>query len=82
MIGNNMSNPSITPNVRIVDPSVRKLVGNILGWASVALTATVIVDQSIVELDLAFITVPAGLIITGFFGLYQLLITSPNVPTV
>lgn len=71
-----------TPNVRIENPNTRKLVGNIIGWAGVLVTATTIVDQSIPAIDLAWLTIPAGSIVLGFLSLFQTLITSPNVPTV
>lgn len=74
--------PSFTPNVRIENPRVRKVIGNIFGWVSVAITAVGIVDAYIVQIDLAFLLTPAAGIVGGLFGLYQLLITSANVPTV
>lgn len=76
-----MSTPSQTPNVRIESPKVRKIVGNTIGWAGVAVTAATIVDQAIPAIDIAFITIPAGVIVLGFLSLFQTLITSPNVPT-
>ena len=72
--------PSLTPNVRIENPKARKIVGNALGWAGVAVTATVIVDAAVDQINLAYITDPAAAVVAGLFGLYQLLVTSPNVP--
>lgn len=72
--------PSLTPNVRIENPKARKIVGNVLGWAGVAITATTIVDAAVEQVDLAYVTEPAAAIFVGLFGLFQLLVTSPNVP--
>lgn len=77
-----MSNiePSATPNVVVSDPRVRKAVGNTLAVASVALAIATLVDSAIVELDYGNITGPAAVIIAGLFGIFQLGVTSPNVP--
>ena len=78
-----MSTPATnyTPNVRIESPKVRKVVGDTLGWAGVAVTAATIVDTAIPAIDIAFITVPAAAIVLGFLSLFQTIITSPNVPS-
>lgn len=81
-----MTNPtpntgaSLTPNVRVEDPKARKIVGNVLGWATVVLFVFNIVDTNIAELDLTWFTVPANGIIAGLLALWQLIVTSPNVP--
>lgn len=75
------STPHYTPNVRIEDPKVRKVVGDTIGWAGVTVTAATIVDAAIPAIDLAAYTVPAAAIILGFLSLFQTLITSPNVPS-
>ena len=41
-----MTAPTLTPNVRIEDPRARKIIGNTLGWAGVAVTAATIVDAA------------------------------------
>ena len=76
-----MVEPSETPNVVVSNPVVRKVVGNILGVASVVLALATLVDGAIAELDYAFVTGPAAVIIAGIFGIFQLGVTSPNVPT-
>lgn len=73
--------PNFTPNVRIRSPKARKIVGDVLGWIGVAVVATTIVDNSIPAIDLAWLTTPASAIVLGFLGLFQTLITSPNVPS-
>jgi len=72
---------SATPNVRIESPTARKIIGNVFGWATLILLAIGVVDAPIEQLDLAWFTVPATTIVAGLFSLYQLTITSPNVPT-
>ena len=81
-----MSNPnpgqaSLTPNVRIENPKARKLIGDVLGWAVVGLFALNIIDMNIAELDLAWLAIPLNGILAGFLALFQLLVTSPNVPS-
>lgn len=73
--------PSETPNVVVNNPSVRKIVGNSLGVASLLLSIATLVDGAIPDLDYANITGPAAVIIAGLFGIFQLGVTSPNVPT-
>jgi hypothetical protein len=75
-----MTDPTYTPNVVVENPLVRKVVGNTLGVASLALAIATLVDGAIVELDYAFVTGPAAVIIAGLFGIFQLGVTSPNVP--
>jgi hypothetical protein len=76
-----MSNiPTETPNVVVQNPLVRKVVGNTLAVASVGLSIAVLVDGAISELDYGNITGPAAVIIAGLFGIFQLGVTSPNVP--
>lgn len=75
-----MTTPSVTPNVIVSDPRVRKIVGNILGVSSLVLSVATLVDGAIPELDYASVTGPAAVIIAGLFGIFQLGVTSPNVP--
>lgn len=72
--------PSYTPNVIVQNPNVRKYVGNGLGVASLLLSIAVLVDGAIAEVDYGNITGPAAVIIAGLFGIFQLGVTSPNVP--
>lgn len=76
-----MSIPSETPNVIVSNPVVRKIAGNTLGVASLILAIATLVDGAIPELEYAFVTGPAAVIIAGLFGIFQLGVTSPNVPT-
>lgn len=78
-----MSDPQnnhYTPNVVVDNPHVRKIAGNVLAVASLILSIAVLVDGAIEQLDYGFVTGPAAVIITGLFGIFQLTVTSPNVP--
>lgn len=75
-----MSQPNVTPNVVVSDPRVRKVAGNVLGVASLGLSIATLVDGAIPAIDYAYITGPAAVIIAGLFGIFQLAVTSPNVP--
>lgn len=74
--------PSNTPNVIVQNPLVRKIAGNVLAVASLVLAIAVLVDGAIEALDYTFVTAPAAVIIGGLFSIFQLTVTSPNVPTV
>lgn len=76
-----MSTPTETPNVVVANPIVRKVVGNTLAVASLALAIATLVDGAIEGLSYSFVTGPAAVIITGLFGIFQLAVTSPNVPS-
>lgn len=71
---------SNTPNVVIANPTVRKIVGNTLAVASVGLAIATLFDSAIAEIEISNITGPAAVIIAGLFGIFQLGVTSPNVP--
>lgn len=76
-----MSTPTYTPNVIVSNPVVRKVVGNILGGATLALSIATLVDSAIEQVSYSGITGPAAVIVAGLFGIFQLTVTSPNVPT-
>jgi hypothetical protein len=73
-------NPAITPNVIVSNPAVRKIVGNVLAGAALVLSIATLVDGAIADLDYGNVTGPAAVIIAGLFGIFQLGVTSPNVP--
>ena len=76
-----MSLPSETPNIIVQNPVVRKVVGNILAVATLLLSIATLVDGAIEQLSYSEYTGPAAVIIAGLFGIFQLTVTSPNVPT-
>jgi ABC-type amino acid transport system permease subunit len=77
----NTTEPNYTPNVVVSDPRVRKIVGNTLAVASVILSLATLVDGAIAELDYGNVTGPAAVIIAGIFGIFQIGVTSPNIPS-
>ena len=76
----NSNQPVLTPNVRIENTTARKIIGNTFGWATLGLLAVGVVDANLPAVDWSSFTVPATGIVAGLFSLYQLTITSPNVP--
>lgn len=75
--------PTTTPNTGIIqNPTVRKWAGNILGVATLVLSVVVLVDGAVDSIVLEEWTRPAAVIIAGLLGIFQLGVTSPNVPTV
>lgn len=72
---------NLTANVRVSNPAVRKVVGRLFGWAAVALLATGIVDQAVASFDVSAQLGTASTIVLGLFGLWQLIVTDPNVPS-
>jgi hypothetical protein len=74
--------PSPTPNVVVSNPLVRKWAGNILGVATLVSAIAVLVDSAIPAVDWTAFTGPGAVIIAGLFGIFQLAVTSPNVPVV
>lgn len=74
--------PSPTPNVIVSNPVVRKWAGNVLGVATLLITVGALVDSAIAEIDWSAYLGPAAVIVGGLFGLFQLGVTSPNVPSV
>ena len=73
---------NLTANVRVTSPTVRRVVGRIFGWSAVGLLAAGIVDQAIPEVDFSAPVNTVSTIVLGLFGLWQLIVTDPNVPTV
>lgn len=73
---------SLTANARVKNPTVRKVVGRIFGWVAVGLLAAGIVDQAIPDFDISGQLGTASTITLGLFGLWQLIVTDPNVPSV
>lgn len=72
---------NLTANVRVSSPLVRKVVGRVFGWAAVVLLAAGIVDQAIPAVDVSPEIGTASTIVLGLFGLWQLIVTDPNVPS-
>lgn len=77
-----MSTPTLPSTAGLItDPTARKVIGNVFAWGSLLLTATALVN-GFVPLPVVGPDLPIAFgIWGGFFGLFQLTSTSPNVPT-
>lgn len=78
-----MSN--VTPNVNIENPRVRKIVGNILGVIAILSGATAIVlgfwpELASLPVDIARVLTTVNALVAFFSGIFQIAVTSPNVP--
>lgn len=72
---------SLTPNVVVQNPTVRKVANITLGVAGIVLSSAVVLDVASPELDFATWTTP-GLALYGFLaGVFGLAVTTPNVPS-
>lgn len=69
----------ITANARVKNPTVRKVVGRIFGWSAVAILAAGIVDQAVATFDISSEIGTVSTITLGLFGLWQILVTDPQV---
>lgn len=76
-----MTNPSLTPNVRIESPVARKAIGDVLGYGTLGLSVATLVDLNVPAIDIAWVTVPAAGILAGLLALFQVIVTSANVPS-
>jgi hypothetical protein len=68
-------------NVIVQKPIVRKVAGNVLGVATLLLSIAVLVDGAFEQIELGAWTGPAAVVIAGLLSIFQLGVTSPNVPT-
>lgn len=74
-------NPSVTPNVVVQNPLVRKVVGIALGVAALVLPIAGIIDQYAANLDWSAVLIPAGAITLFLGGTFGLTVTVPNIPS-
>jgi uncharacterized membrane protein HdeD (DUF308 family) len=79
-----MSN--FTPNVNIQNPTIRKAVGNVLGVVAILSGATAIVlgfwpELASLPVDIARVLTTVNALVAFFSGIFQIAVTSPNVPT-
>lgn len=72
---------AITPNVVVSNPAVRRVVNIVLGVAATVTTIAVVIDTALPQIDIMEFTKPAGLIILGIAGVFNLAVTVPNIPT-
>jgi hypothetical protein len=76
-----MSTPSVTPNVVVGDPRVRKAAGIALGVVGVILGTAVVVDGATAAFDLTEITTPVTAGYLYLSSLFGLAVTVPNIPS-
>jgi hypothetical protein len=72
--------PSVTPNVVVANPAVRKGVGVVLGIAALILPIAGILDQYVAG-DWSPVLLPAGAIALFLSGAFGLGVTIPNIPS-
>ena len=73
--------PSVTPNVVVANPRVRKVAGIVLGVVGVALGTAVVVDGATPAFDISAITTPVTAGYLYLSSLFGLAVTVPNIPT-
>ena len=76
-----MAESTLTPNVVVTDPRVRKVANVILGVALVVFPAAGVLDASSPELDFSQWLIPATAVTSFLAGVFGLVVTTPNVGT-
>ena len=72
--------PTETPNVVISNPSVRRVIGWIVGLGAVALPVVMVVDAEVDVFDLRTWTRPLVAAVSTLAGIFGLTVTLPNIP--
>lgn len=70
-----------TPNVRVENPNIRKVIGTILAVASALTVAAIAGDAASPEIDISFITLPVAAIVGSLTASWQVFFTNPNIPS-
>lgn len=71
---------SETPNVVVQNPKVRKVAGWIIGSAAILVPALMVLDGAAPALDWTGWTVPAMAVTSFLAGVFQVAVSTPNVP--
>lgn len=72
---------SLTPNVVVQNPTIRRAANLVLGVAGIVLSSAVVLHGSIPGVDWSTWTTP-GFALYGFLaGVFGLAVTTPNVPS-
>lgn len=74
-------NPGSTPNVVVQNPTVRKVMGVILGVAAIVLPTIITFDMAADNVDFSSWTTPLMATLLFLSGLFGLTVTTPNVPS-
>ena len=75
-----MSESGSTPNVVVQNPTVRRVAGWIIGTAAVRVPTLIVVDVNAPAFDLSAWTTPAMAATSFLAGVFQLAVSTPNVP--
>lgn len=76
-----MADLTLTPNVVVADPNVRKVANVILGIALVVFPAATVLDATSPALDFSTWLIPATAVTSFLAGVFGLAVTTPNVGT-
>lgn len=72
--------PSVTPNVVLANPVVRKAFNWVVGLAAIIVPVAVVIDASAPELDWSSWTNPAAAATSLLAGMLGVIVTIPNIP--
>lgn len=73
--------PVLTPNVIIGNPAVRKVANIVLGIVGLVVATAVVADAASPAFDVSAYTGPVFVVYAYLAGLFDLVVTAPNVPT-
>jgi hypothetical protein len=71
---------SLTPNVVVSSPAVRKVINWVLGVALIVFPAAGVLDASSPDLDFSQWLIPATAVTSFLAGIFGLAVTTPNIP--
>lgn len=72
--------PSDTPNVVVGNPHVRKVANVVLGVALIVFPAAAVLDATSPDLNFEQWLIPATAVTSFLAGIFDLAVTTPNVP--
>lgn len=76
-----MPEGNLTPNVVVHNPVVRKVANVVLGIASLIVAGAVVLDGASPAFEWSEWTGPASALVLFLAGVFQIAVTTPNVPT-
>lgn len=80
-MADNNTTQSLTPNVVVANPNVRKVANIVIGAALVILPAASILDLNSAAFDWSAWLIPATAVTSFLAGIFGLAVTTPNVPS-
>lgn len=75
-----MTENSLTPNVVVQNPTIRRVVGWVVGSAAVLVPTLIVIDVNAPAFDWSAWTTPAMAATSFLAGVFQLAVSTPNVP--